>query len=110
MRLTELSPQFLKRTSDTSFHHVDTLAEADGILFVCPKCFKENGFQRSGVHCVICWQPSVPQTTGPAPGRWNFLGSSFDDLTLQAGSSSILLLPPSCGWHGFITNGEVTGA
>lgn len=108
MRLTELEPQFLKRSDDTHFQEVDSIAEADGIIFVCPKCFSENGNKRPGVHSVICWNPSVPQTTSPTPGRWNLLGTGYSDLTLQAGSSSILLLPPSCGWHGVITNGEIT--
>jgi len=108
LRLTELEPQFLKRVTDTSFREVEELSEADGILFICPLCFEKNGKDRVGVHSVMCWKPSVPQTTEPTPGRWNMLGTGYEDLTLQNGSSSILLTGDGCGWHGFIQNGEVT--
>lgn len=104
MRLTELEPQFIKRTDDTRFREVDSIAEADGVMFVCPACLRKNGNRRPGVHSIICWDPSVPQTTDPVPGRWNLIGNGYEDLTLQAGSSSILT---DC-WHGFIRNGEVT--
>lgn len=107
MRLADLEPKFLKRTDDRRFQHVDTLAEADGICFLCPKCFAANGWLRLGVHSVICWSPSVPQTTHPAPGRWNMLGTGYADLTLRAGSSSILLTGDGCKAHFFIENGNI---
>lgn len=106
MKLTELEPQFLKRIDDKHFRDVDTLAEADGIVFLCPKCFAGNGNRRPGVHSVICWRPHVPQSTPPTPGRWEFQGAGYHDLSLVAGSSSILL-KGGCEWHGFITNGEI---
>jgi hypothetical protein len=108
MKLTDLEPQFLKWIDDTHHQQVDSIAEADGIFFVCPKCFAENNHQRPGVHGVICWEPNVPQTTNPKPGRWEMIGTGLHDLSLRAGSSSILLTPPGCGAHFFITNGEVT--
>lgn len=108
LRLTELDPQFLKRINDTNFRHVETIEEADGVMFVCPLCYENNGKSDIGVHSVLCWNPSVPQTTEPVPGRWNLLGTGYEDLTLQAGSSSIHLTGDGCGWHGFIRNGEVT--
>lgn len=107
MKLTDLEPQFLKRDDDTHFHCVDSIADADGVEFVCPKCFTANGNQRPGVHSVICWSPSVPQTTSPTPGRWNLVGTGFSDLSLVAGSSSIQLTS-GCMWHGFVANGDVT--
>lgn len=110
LRLTELEPQFLKRVSDNRFRQVRTLSKANGIMFVCPLCFLNNGKKREGVHSVICWDPSVPQTTDPVPGRWNLLGTGFEDLTLQAGSSSIHLTGEGCGWHGYIRDGNVTNA
>jgi hypothetical protein len=107
MKLTELEPKFLKRESDALFAQVETLAEADGIRFLCPKCWTANKGP-VGTHSVICWASSVPQTTNPTPGRWNLVGTGFNDLSLVAGSSSILLTV-GCMWHGFIQNGEVTG-
>lgn len=110
MTLLELEPQFLKRNDDTHFQEVDTLAEADGIQFVCPKCLENNGMVRAGVHSIVCWAPSVPQTTQPGPGRWNMQGTSFRDLSLVAGSSSVLLTGEGgCHAHFFVTNGEIIG-
>lgn len=109
MRLAELETEFLKRKDDHHFKRVRSIADADGIIFKCPKCFRQNGGP-IGTHSVICWRPHVPQTTSPTPGRWEFEGTGLDDLTLVAGSSSILLTPPGCEWHGYIRNGEVTDA
>lgn len=110
MKLLDLEPQFLKRTDDTSWRRVDSLAEADGVLFVCPKCLEERG-SRPGVHSIICWDPSVPQTTSPKPGRWNLVGTGLADLSLVAGSSSVLLTSPDgCGAHFFVRDGEIVNA
>jgi hypothetical protein len=43
----------------------------------------------------------------PKPGRWEFSGTDFHDLTLTAGSSSIFLHAAKCQAHFFITNGEI---
>jgi hypothetical protein len=108
MKLTELNPKFLKRDDSHHFRHVETIGEADGLWFLCPKCFLANGGAK-GTHGVICWSPSVPQDTSPTPGRWNLVGSSFDNLSLVAGSSSVQL-NGGCSWHGYVKNGEVTDA
>lgn len=105
MRLTELEPTFVKRISDHEFFTVENLILADGICFLCPKCFQEKGDSK-GVHSIICWAPNVPQTTSPTPGRWEMLGTGFEDLELKAGSSSVLL-DGGCRAHFFIRNGEV---
>jgi hypothetical protein len=112
MRLTELEPSFVKfnvERNDGSGTRIDDINEADGIMFVCPLCLKNQAMHRPGVHSVICWEPSVPPHVGPKPGRWNFSGTGYEDLTLTAGSSSILLPggPGKCGAHFFITNGEI---
>lgn len=103
MKLTDLEPEFTKWISDTRSQRVDSLAEADGLWFLCPKCVHERGDTR--VHMVLCWQPYVPQTTSPKPGRWTMTGTGFEDLTL---SPSVHLSGEGCGWHGFVRNGEVT--
>lgn len=110
VKLTDLEPRFLRHESDTSWREVQTIAEADGISFVCPQCFKANGMKRPGVHSVICWQPRVPASTSPGPGRWTFSGTGYRDLTLSAKSSSIHLTGPGCGAHFFIRNGEIKWA
>lgn len=90
------------------FAYVDTLAEADGISFLCPLCFTNNGGS-VGTHSVICWfEDKVPDETFPKPGRWNPVGTSLDDLSFVPGkkSHSVLLMGDGCNWHGFVTNGD----
>ena len=105
MRLTELEPRFLKIISDTTHREVESIDDADGIIFLCPVCFKKNNGP-VGTHSVICWQPHVPLTRSPKPGRWNFVGAGIHDLTLKAGSSSIKL-EGGCNAHFFIRNGNI---
>ncbi len=107
MQLEQLEPQFLQRTDDMHFRNVETIQEADGIIFLCPKCMQSASMVRPGVHSVICWRPRVPQTTHPIPGRWEFSGTGYADLTLTAGSSSILLTGPGCAAHFFVQNGAI---
>lgn len=108
MKLAELEPQFLRYVVEDGrecLHHVDTLAEAQGIFLLCPKCFEAN-HGPVGTHAVICWfrDRGVPAEAVPGPARWGALGTGLDDLTL---SPSVQLLG-GCRWHGFITSGAVT--
>jgi len=111
MKLTDLDAEFLQyhETDNRVFHrHKDTMEDANGVMFLCPKCFKENGGAR-GTHSIICWDPSVPLHAKPGPGRWNMVGTGLHDLSLVAGSSSVLLTD-GCKWHGFVENGVVRDA
>lgn len=108
MRLSELEPKFMKRIDSNHFRTQSEKEGADGIKFLCPVCFAKNAGS-VGTHGVICWEPSVPQDTSPTPGRWQMQGTGFEDLTLVAGSSSILL-NSGCNAHFFIKNGEIIGA
>lgn len=90
--------------------NVATLAEADGVGFLCPKCFAANNGP-VGTHGVICWfEDKVPDDAFPGPGRWNPVGTSLDDLTFVPGkrSHSVLLTGEGCAWHGFVVNGDAT--
>lgn len=112
MRLTELQPQFLTTTSDGNLHtYVDTITEAQGVMFLCPKCFAANGGP-VGTHAVICWSSSrgVGPDIDPKPGRWTLEGTGYGDLTLgcEPGKSRSVLLTGGCQWHGYITAGEAT--
>lgn len=106
MRLTDLDPTFY-RIVEPGRHYtvVDTLAEAQGIDFLCPDCFTKNSGPR-GTHHVICWFQGrgVLDDETPKPGRWDVTGTDFTDLTL---SPSVHLTGPGCGWHGFVKAGEV---
>jgi hypothetical protein len=115
MRLVQLDPVFLKweRRADGHVYHVkvDTLADAMGVGFLCPSCFKGLG-GRIGCHRVICWSENrgTPQCADPKPGRWSLDGTDFTDLTLNGenGRSRSILLMGGCAAHFFITNGEIT--
>lgn len=98
MKLTELDAQFVRLEGNT-LPHVDTLAEAQGVWFMCPQCRR---------HYVLCWfrGRGVPDTETPGPGRWDPSGTGLQDLTL---SPSVLLpstTPGECNWHGWVKNGD----
>lgn len=107
MRLMELDPHFLVRkpTTVVGMRHVlertSDLAVADGIRFLCPKCFKDNG-GADGTHAIV-----VPFAGRALHERgWQVSGTKFSDLTLRP-SISIYTEKGGCGFHGYITNGEV---
>ena len=108
MRLVDLDPQFVTLPAPGRLHDAATLAEAQGVLFLCPKCFAANNGP-VGTHSLLVWfrDRGVPPEETPGPGRWVASGTGYADLTL---SPSINLETPDgqgCQWHGFITNGEV---
>lgn len=126
MKLTDLEPEWVNdfNAATGSLHrHVDihgptddprlpgnhltplTVADAQGVMFLCPVCFKKNGGPE-GTESVLCWfkDRGVPDNAEPGPGRWTASGTGFGDLTLS----------PSVNvdhehWHGFVTNGEIVG-
>jgi hypothetical protein len=84
---------------------VDAIGQADGVRMLCPKCFDDPPAGPVGTHSVICWSPKISQDHDPKPGRWDLVGTSIDDLTLVAGSSSVLL-QGGCDAHFFVRNGR----
>jgi hypothetical protein len=113
IRLAELEARFVKiLPPDAAGHAVFQtdvpIAEADGVLFLCPTCFRANG-GRVGTHSVLCWRPHVPQDRSPTPGRWELVGTGLGNLSLSAGSSSIHL-QSGCGAHFFVRDGEIASA
>jgi len=110
MRLADLDAEFIRYNVDDEEHdimkRVDSMDEADGIMFLCPKCFTANG-GKVGTHRVICNRPRVPQLDKRVgPGRWEFAGVSMNDLTLFGGSSSIQLRG-ECAAHFFVEHGSI---
>lgn len=137
MRLVELDPRFVRYESrvgtwtrtvgDPLFYKpgdpteevtgpqvwtipVETLADAQGIWFLCPACFVKNG-GAVGTHSVDVTFADRGATDDQGshnregrPVRWRVSGIDFASLTLQPSID----LTPACTWHGFITNGEVT--
>ena len=103
--LRQLEAQFL-RYEGKVLPHAETLAEAHGIIFLCPKCFAENNGP-VGTHAVICWfQGRVPEDAEPKPGRWNPVGTGLDDLTFSGMERNSVQFIGGCNWHGFVTNGS----
>ena len=112
MRLRDLEARFVRwdKSDDgrITLPFADSIQDAHGVIFVCPKCFNDLG-GRVGAHSCICWFVGrVPQDAEPGPGRWNPSGSGIDDLTFIGPGLTSVLLTGGCGWHGFIQNGEVT--
>lgn len=104
MKLIELEPEWVYHAPGV-IRHVESLEQADGILFLCPACWIKNG-GRVGTHSVICWKPQVPAGIEPGPGRWPMTGTGFHDLTLTP-SIDLTVGGGGCTWHGFITAGEI---
>lgn len=106
MKLTDLHPQFLGAGGEGIYKSDGTPAakrEGVGILMDCP-CGQCDEFHQLYVPF------DNPLDGGPPlePGhpRWHRTGDTFETLTL---TPSILRSRDKggCGWHGFITNGEV---
>lgn len=92
------------------YQRVATLAEADGVWFLCPKCFAKNGGAR-GTHTVMvgfagrCPPGSYMKNLEGQDVRWQVSGTGLDDLVLSP-SIQLLCHPPPppgfCAWHGFV--------
>lgn len=87
---------------------VNSICEADGISFLCPKCFYLNRGS-DGTHRIQLFfaARNVPEHIGVGssgqPSRWDVRGNDFFDLTLAPS----ILTPVGCRWHGFIEHGFV---
>lgn len=104
MRLTDLSPEFLdaggEGISDAHGQPVPHRVGV-GVQFNCP-C-------GCGRPCFVHFENPLdggPSVSGPSPA-WRRTGDTFDKMTLHP---SILRSAArgGCGWHGWITNGDVT--
>lgn len=80
---------------------VDSLADAQGIMFLCPKCFIKN---KGSVGTHRCPLPFAGRGVDPAKNQWNVLGTGFHDLS----TTPSYRIVGGCGWHGYITDGEVS--
>jgi len=94
MKLAELDAYFVRSEGPGYRRHVE-FAEAQGIVFVCPKCKDKDG------HSVCVWfiGRGVPEDEPPLP-RWSFNGTSLENLTIFPSIDV-----KGC-WHGWITNGD----
>lgn len=94
MKLAELNPKFLDS-------HGERQRIGVAVSFDCP----------CGCASRVCVHINPPLDGGPPISNhcWERAGDTFDTLTLKP---SILRVNPErygcCGWHGFVTAGEVT--
>jgi len=111
MRLTDLNPRWVGAGGPGITDAQDRPVPARhgvGLSFTCPcgKCDSDT---------ARCYVPfKNPLDGGPElePGRvdsWQRTGDTFENLTL---TPSILRNPAKggCGWHGYITNGQIVNA
>lgn len=84
-----------------------------GLHLLCPVCFINNtrlvdGEWRvvAGIHAIHCLTPDAPPDMLPLPGRWQIVGDTFDEVSLVAGSSSVLL-DGGCNAHFWIRDGAI---
>lgn len=117
MKLIDLEPTFYIWKSDNLYERTDKFTEADGIGFLCPKCYTDNPREDKTIttHSIICWKRHIPQTTPPTLGRWNFSGTDYNDLTLTPSvnldirnEDGTRKYPNECNAHFHISNGEIT--
>jgi hypothetical protein len=102
MKLIDLEPSFKKVVDERTMRNVDTLAEAEGIKFLCPYCFRKNN-GAVGTHSIIIWFEGrgAPPEWEPLP-RWRVSGTGYGDLTITPS-----ILDSEC-WHGYVTKGEIS--
>lgn len=105
MKLVDLNPVFLDAGGEgimTADRKPVERRVGVGIDFDCPcgEC---------GIRCYIPFENPLDGSEAPSSGpKWERTGDTFETLTLKP---SILRTRDKggCGWHGFVTNGEVTG-
>lgn len=124
MKLVELDGRLVRLGDEAegggrSILNVERVDQADGVIFLCPGCYRQNGGD-VGTHSVLIWIVGrVPAAETPT-SRWQASGTSAADLTL---SPSVNVLPDrqrrepelgtrrGCpGWHGWIRAGALVDA
>jgi hypothetical protein len=121
MRLTELDANFVGKFAPSDFQHDPnkvswgfyervSVADAQGLLFVCPKC------QHHSILIMFANPRNgrvVPNDAFPKnERRWTFSGDTIDKLTLSPSVDLSQITPenpatPSrCYWHGWVKNGD----
>lgn len=111
LTLRQLEGKLIKAAANGSYGPSPSFAEADGVFFLCPKCFETNGNSNVGTHGCICWfRGRVPDSQTPGPGRWNPQGTSIDDLSLVPPGMPSVQLNGGCNAHFNVTNGQISFA
>lgn len=101
MKLTELEPRLIGHGGEGVTTNGEPVPRTEGVGLVC------NCPCGSGHELYVPFEN--PIGPGPLKAQWGWLrtGESFETLTLVP--SIFRKEPGECGWHGFITGGEVRG-
>ena len=92
------------------FVRVASLDEAQGVQFLCPKCFARNGGSVGTHWCEVSFEGrgvaelQGSHGAGGEPTRWCVSGTGLADLSTQPS----IQIVGGCGWHGFITSGDAS--
>lgn len=102
MKLTDLHPEWMNAGGE-GITRADgspaPLRQGVGVLFDCP-CGSE--------HCQQLYIPFANPLDGSVPKRgWQRTGETFDTLTLTPSILRLATTSVCCGWHGYVTNGEI---
>lgn len=106
MKLTDLHPEWMGAGGEGISNADGTPAiprQGVGILLDCP-CGTCDEFHQLYVPFANPLDGGPPLQTGKNNG-WQRTGDTFETLTLTP--SILRTRPHGCGWHGFITNGDV---
>jgi hypothetical protein len=108
--LSHLQASFVRKTAGGHVQH-PALQNSDGLSFLCPRCYADNGGPE-GTHRILCWfEDRVGHDVQPGPGRWKAQGTSLDDVsfvpTRRTICTSVKMLG-GCEWHGHIVRGHAT--
>ena len=97
----------------TVFEHVERVADAHGVRFLCPKSFSKNGGPK-GTHSVYIFFTGSPYAGHNSDGkevRWQVVGgTTLNDLQLSPSileQDEELSSERRCGWHGFVGSSGV---
>lgn len=85
--------------------NVDTLAEAQGVIFRCPTCTRSHHVGVAFAGRGVLDHHGSHGTDGK-PSRWQVSGTGYDDLTLSP--SVDCTHGGLCTWHGWVKNGEAS--
>ena len=101
----ELEGQLLKLQEDGALKHVNVIGHADGVRFLCPKCFRENKGP-VGTHSVVLFFSNCPRAKElMGHSGWNAAGNDLSDLTFTGPGAASVLIKGGCNWHGFVKSG-----
>ena len=103
MRLLDLNPRWVGAGGDGITQNGEPVPERHGVgvSFDCPcgKC---------GVRVYVAFTNPLDGGAPYIPDHptWERTGDTFETLTLRPS----ILRVGGCGWHGFVTDGEIQGA